>query len=84
MMKRVIYFVLFPFLLLACKDSKTSDLIHIDGYDDNCTAIALESSKDCMLNAIQKIKFLENLIIIQSENGVLMGEHMRMLLMHIV
>lgn len=78
-MKRVIYFVLFPFLLLACKDSKTSDLIHIDGYDDkvvaeiqidDCTAIALESSKDCMLNAIQKIKFLENLIIIQSENGV--------------
>lgn len=54
MMKRVIYFVLFPFLLLACKDSKTSDLIHIDGYDDSFTAIALESSKDCMLNTIQK------------------------------
>lgn len=56
-----------------------TDGIHISGYDDghiqelpidSFFILTLESNDKCMLNSIQKIDFIDSLIIVQSSNGV--------------
>lgn len=56
-----------------------TDGIHISGYDDghiqelpidSFFILTLESNVKCMLNSIQKIDFIDSLIIVQSSNGV--------------
>lgn len=65
--------------LFSCKNSNTTEIIPIVGYDEKSThelpidsffILPLESNNKCMLSGINKIDFIDSFVVIQSSNGV--------------